>query len=204
MIIITKDNISNYLTDQDINIIDKNINKKIYFSGLNGLIKDNKYKKDKKDKKDKKCKIIYSQKYYFISILYINHYYNNQIILINNNNFNDIIIYIKYINKDWYCFNIIKNIDIFFYCYNNRKIIDCKNKIIEYNYNYKLIQMCTKAKKIFLNYYYIYYNYNNYYALYYSNNYFLFILKISKYRNYIRIKYNLNNNINNLLFFVYI
>jgi len=34
MRIITKDNISNYLTDQDINIIDKNINKCYYFVGL--------------------------------------------------------------------------------------------------------------------------------------------------------------------------
>ena len=202
--IITKDNISNYLTDQDINIIDKNINKKIYFSGLNGLIKDNKYKKDKKDKKDKKCKIIYSQKYYFISILYINHYYNNKIILINNNNFNDIKIFIEYTNKDWDYFNIIKNIDIIFYSYNNKKIIKYKYKTIEYNYkyNYKLIQIGTKVKKIFLNYYYIYYN--NYTSLYYYNNYFLFILKTYKNRHYTEIKSNLNNNINNLLFFVYI
>ncbi len=53
--IITKDNISNYLTDQDINIIYKNI---ICFSGLNGIIKD------------KKDKIIYNHKYYFISRSY--------------------------------------------------------------------------------------------------------------------------------------
>ena len=62
--------------------------------------------------------------------------------------------------------------------------------------------MGTKVKKIFLNNYYIYYN--NYSSLYYYNNYFLFILKTSKYKNYLRIKSNLNNNINNLLFFVYI
>jgi len=199
MIIITKDNISNYLTDHDINIIDTNINKKMYFIGLNELIKDN---------KDNNCKIIYNHKYYFISYNYNN--YNDTIIIINNDNYNDIKIYIKYINTGWDIFNIIKNIDINFYCYYiNRKIINYnKNKIIEYNYNYnyKLIKIDTKIKKIFLNYYYIYYNCNNYYnnytSLYYYNNYFLFILKIYKNRYYIKIKSNLNNNINNLLFFV--
>jgi len=196
MIIITKDNISNYFTDQDINIIDKNINKKKYFTGLNELIKD-------KDNKYKKCKIIYNHKYYFISILYINHhYYNNQIILINNNNFNDIKIYIKYINTGWDYFNISKNIDIIFYSYTNTKIIEYKYKTIQYNYkyNYTLIQIGTKIKKIYLNYYYIYYN--NYTSLYYYNNYFLFILKKYKNRHYTEVKSNLNNIIYNLLFFV--
>jgi hypothetical protein len=140
MRIITKDNISNYLTDQDINIIDKNINKKIYFSGLNGLIKDKTWKK---------CKIIYNQKYYFIS--YNDHNYYDKIILINNNNFNDIKIFIEYKNKDWDYFNIIKNIDIYFYCYTNTKIIEYKYKTIAYyyKYNYKLIEIGTKVKKIF-------------------------------------------------------
>jgi len=197
MIIITKDNISNYLTNQDINIIDKNINKKMYFNGLNELIKDNKYNKDKKDKK---CKIIYNQKYYFIS--YNDHNYNDKIIIINNDNYNDIKIYIKYINTGWDYFNISKNIDIIFYCYTNTKIIKYKYKTIQYNYkyNYKLIQIGTKIKKIFLNYYYIYYN--NYTSLYYYNNYLLLILKPYKNRHYTEIKSNLNNIIYNLLFFV--
>ena len=203
MIIITKDNISNYLTEKDINIIDKNINKKMYFSGLNELIKYKKYKKCKKYKKSKKCKIIYNQKYYFIS--YNDHNYNDKIILINNNNFNDIKIFIDYKNKDWDYFNIIKNIDITFYSYTNTKIIKYNYKTIEYNYeyNYKLIKIGIKVKKIFLNYYYIYNNFNNYslYYYYYCNN-FLFILKIFEYRNYTRIKYNLNIIIYNLLLFV--
>ena len=110
MIIITKDNISNYLTDQDINIIDKNINKCYYFRGLNELIKDT------------NNKIIYNHKYYFIS--YINNWSSYIIYIINNNNFNDINIYIKYKNKDWNYFNIIKNINIIFYFYTNAKIIE--------------------------------------------------------------------------------
>ena len=190
MIIITKDNISNYLTDQDINIIDKNINKCYYFRGLNELIKDT------------NNKIIYNHKYYFIS--YINNWVSDLIYIINNNNYNDINIYIKYKNKYLNYFNIIKNIDIFFYCNTNKKIINYKYKIIEYYYNCncKIIRIGTKVKKIFLKYYYIYYsNYSPYYYYYY-NNYLLFILKISKYRNYTRIKYNLNNIIYNLLFFV--
>jgi len=203
MIIITKDNITKYLTDQDINIIDININKKIYFSGLNELIKDIKDNKDNKDNKDKNTKIIYNHKYYFISILYINHYYNDIIIIINNNNFNDIKIFIEYKNKGWNYINIIKNIDIFFYSYSNTKFIKYKYKTIEYNYkyNYKLIKIGTKVKKIFLNYYCIYYN--NYSSYYYYNNYLLFILKTYKNRHYIEIKSNLNNIIYNLLFFVY-
>jgi len=190
MIIITKDNISNYLTDQDINIIDKNINKCYYFEGLNILTKD------------KKCKIIYNQKYYFIS--YINTWYRDIIYIINNNNFNDITIYIKYKNTDKY--NIINKhnlkISVVYLFSINKKTISYNNKTISYYYNnnYKCIIIGNKVKKIFLNYYYIYYY--NYTSLYYYNNYFLFILKISKYKIYLRINSNLNNNINNLLFFV--
>jgi len=195
MIIITKDNISNYLTNQDINIIDKNINKRMLFSGLNELIKDI------KDNKDNNCKIIYNHKYYFISILYIYYHCYNKIIIINKNNFNDIKIYIKF-DKDWGYFNMIKNIDVYFYCYTNTKIINYYYKTIAYYTNYKIIKIGTKVKKIFLNYYYIYYK--NYSSLYYYNNYLLLILKTYKYRNYIRIKSNLNNIIYNLLFFVYI
>jgi len=200
MIIITNDNISNYLTDQDINIIDNYINKKIYFMGLNTLIK---YKKDKKFKKIKnhfkKFIMIYNHKYYFIS--YNDNIYNDIIIIINNNNYNDIKIYIKYKSKDKY--SIINNdISVFYFFYTNKKIIIYKYKFIEYyfNFNYKLIEIGTKVKKIFLNYYYIYYK--NYSSLYYYNNYFLFILKTYKNRNYTRIKSNLNNIIYNLLFFV--
>ena len=191
MIIITKDNISNYLTDQDINIIDKNINKCYYFRGLNELIKDT------------NNKIIYNHKYYFIS--YINNWVSDLIYIINNNNYNDINIYIKYNNKDKY--NIINKhnlqISVLYLFRYNKKTISYNNKNISYFYNnnYKIIKMDNKVKKIFLN-YYIYYN--NYSSLYYYNNYFLFILKTSKYKNYLRIKSNLNNNINNLLFFVYI
>ena len=105
MIIITKDNISNYLTDKYINIIDKNI---ICFSGLNGIFKN------------KKNKIIYNHKYYFIlkSCIY-NTYYTNTIININNN-YNDIKIYTKYNGKEWNFFNIIKNIYVYFNYYTKK------------------------------------------------------------------------------------
>jgi len=191
MIIITKDNISNYLTEQDINIIDKNIKNEILFFSLNELIKDT------------KCKIIYNYKYYFIS--YNDHRYNDIIIIINNN-LNDSIIYFKYKNKDKYSIINKHNLIIFvvYLFSDNKKEINYNNKTITYYYNnnYKLIKIGTKVKKIFLNYYYIYYG--NYSSLYYYNNYFLLILKTYKYRFYIRIKSNLNNSINNLFFFVYI
>jgi len=205
MIIITKDNISNYLTDHDINIIDININKKMLFCGLNIFI-FNKFGEF----------LLCNKKYYYIT-------YNNgccyKIIIINNNNYNDIKIYIQYKNYDKICYYIIKNISIVYIYQNNNINIDYNytNKSIEYylnyNNNYKLIEIGTKTKKIFLdykiNYYYIYYSsdYYNYYSLYYYYNYFLFIMKICKYKFNIKrnIIHKLNlNNIINLLFFVYI
>ena len=44
MIIITKDNIYNYLTEKDIDIIDETINNKTYFKSLYELIEDNRGK----------------------------------------------------------------------------------------------------------------------------------------------------------------
>ena len=192
---ITNNNIYNYLTEKDINIIDKNINK--YISFFCGVIKFIKGMYGKV--------ILYNQKYYFISEIIG----NIEIIIINNNNYNDIKIYTKYPTKNWYIkYNNYVNIDYIFSI--NVKRIWYNNKTIEYNYNYnyKLIKIGNISKKIFIMYnYYIYYNsINNFTLLYYYNNYFLFILKKTQFR-YIYfdiIKVNLNNIIINLLFFVYI
>jgi len=196
MIIITKDDIYNYLTDQDLNKIDKNIKSKLYFYNL----------KESLNKSDAKL-ILYNQKYFYISYGFWFNYI--KIIIINNNNYNDIKIYIKYPNNDRVFYDMMYNISVEHDFSINKKRIDYNNTIIDYylNNNYKFIKKGHINKKILLKYkmnYYYYIYYYNHTSLYYFNKYFVFILKKCRFRYIIIKKFNLNNIIINLLFFVYI